>query len=101
MPSSAIQSTRTRLAEVAADFRPARLPSTLGDRGGLGCDPRHADHLDRSVRLQGGPGLRVPAATDAVVAEIDQRRFVMVVKSSPFFAIETMKLLADRLRRRS
>lgn len=39
------------------------------------------------------------AKSESVVAEIDQERFLAVVKYNPFFSIEVMKLLAERLRR--
>ena len=38
------------------------------------------------------------AATDSVVIMIDQRRFQFLVQQTPYFAIQVMKVMADRLR---
>ncbi len=39
------------------------------------------------------------AKTDVKVAAIDQERFLFMVQETPFFAIEVMRVMADRLRR--
>jgi CRP-like cAMP-binding protein len=39
------------------------------------------------------------AKTDAKIVPIDQKRFLYLVQNTPFFAIEVMKIMADRLRR--
>lgn len=42
---------------------------------------------------------RACAAT--IVAEIDQQRFLSLIKVNPFFAIEVMRVLSDRLRKQN
>lgn len=39
------------------------------------------------------------AKTDVKLAPIDQQRFLFMVQETPFFAIEVMRVMADRLRR--
>ena len=39
------------------------------------------------------------AATDCTVAVIDLKRFGVLVQQSPFFAVEVMRVMAERLRR--
>jgi CRP-like cAMP-binding protein len=39
------------------------------------------------------------ANTDCRVARLDQRRFMFLVQQTPFFALEVMHTMADRLRR--
>jgi CRP-like cAMP-binding protein len=39
------------------------------------------------------------ARTDCRVAAVDERRFAFLVQQTPFFALEVMRVLADRLRR--
>ncbi len=39
------------------------------------------------------------AKTDGKLVKIDQKRFLFLVQNTPFFAIEVMQLLAERLRR--
>jgi CRP-like cAMP-binding protein len=41
----------------------------------------------------------VTAATDAVVAPVDRKRFVYLVQEHPTFALQVMELMAARLRR--
>lgn len=38
------------------------------------------------------------AKTDCRLAEIDQRKFTFLVQQTPFFALQVMKGMADRLR---
>jgi CRP-like cAMP-binding protein len=40
------------------------------------------------------------ARTDAQVARVNQQRFEFLVQYSPFFAIEVMRVMAGRLRKR-
>lgn len=40
------------------------------------------------------------AATDCRVVEISQKRFLFLVQQTPFFALELMRVIAARLRRR-
>ncbi len=39
------------------------------------------------------------AATDCRLVPIDERRFMFLVQQTPFFAIQVMRVMADRLRR--
>lgn len=39
------------------------------------------------------------AKTDVKVSAIDQKRFLYLVRNHPFFALEVMKIMADRLRK--
>ena len=39
------------------------------------------------------------AKTDARVVPIDQRRFLYLIQNTPFFAVEVMHVMADRIRR--
>jgi CRP/FNR family transcriptional regulator, cyclic AMP receptor protein len=39
------------------------------------------------------------AKTDVKLAPIDQQRFLFMIQETPFFAIEVMRVMADRLRR--
>jgi CRP/FNR family transcriptional regulator, cyclic AMP receptor protein len=41
------------------------------------------------------------AASACKVAVIDQKRFGVLVQQTPYFAIEVMRVMAERLRRRS
>jgi CRP-like cAMP-binding protein len=41
------------------------------------------------------------ARTDCRLAAIDERRFVQLVQGHPFFALDVMRILAERLRLRS
>ena len=38
------------------------------------------------------------AITDCKVAPVDQRRFTFLVQQNPYFAIQVMSVMADRLR---
>jgi CRP-like cAMP-binding protein len=40
------------------------------------------------------------ARTDCRLVEISERRFLYLVQETPFFALEVMRVLAERLRRR-
>ena len=39
------------------------------------------------------------AITDCKLAPVDQRRFMFLVQETPFFAIQVMQIMAERLRR--
>jgi CRP-like cAMP-binding protein len=52
--------------------------------------------LDNSVR-----SATARASEDTVVAEIDQGRFLTMLRHNPFFSIEIMKVMTERLRRQS
>ena len=39
------------------------------------------------------------AATDSVIAEVDEARFLALVKMNPFFALEMMREMAERFER--
>ncbi|MBD5634473.1 MAG: cyclic nucleotide-binding domain-containing protein [Candidatus Eremiobacteraeota bacterium] len=39
------------------------------------------------------------AKTDAKVVPIDQRRFLYLIQNTPFFAVEVMHVMAERIRR--
>ncbi len=41
------------------------------------------------------------AATDCKVAAVGEGRFILVVKSNPFFALEMLRILTDRLRQQT
>jgi CRP/FNR family cyclic AMP-dependent transcriptional regulator len=40
----------------------------------------------------------VVALTDAQIVPIDQKRFLFMIQQTPFFAIEVMRIMAERLR---
>jgi CRP/FNR family cyclic AMP-dependent transcriptional regulator len=52
--------------------------------------------------IEEGPrSTSVVALTEIVVVPIDRERFLFLVQQTPFFALEVMKILAERLRRRN
>lgn len=59
--------------------------------GGIFGELALIDHRERSAD--------VVAKTDVKVAPIDQKRFLYLLRNHPFFAIEVMKIMTDRLRR--
>ncbi len=59
--------------------------------GGIFGELALIDHRERSAD--------VVATTDVKVSKIDQKRFLYLVRNHPFFALEVMKIMADRLRR--
>jgi CRP-like cAMP-binding protein len=59
--------------------------------GGIFGEMALIDHRERSAD--------VIAKTDVRVAAIDQKRFLYLVRNHPFFALEVMKVMTDRLRR--
>jgi len=58
--------------------------------GGIFGELALIDHRERSAD--------VTAKTDVKVSAIDQKRFLYLVRNHPFFALEVMKVMADRLR---
>jgi CRP-like cAMP-binding protein len=59
--------------------------------GGVFGEMALIDHRERSAD--------VIAKTDAGVVLVDGERFRYLVRNDPFFALEVMKIMADRLRR--
>jgi len=59
--------------------------------GGIFGEMALIDHKERSAD--------VAAKTDVQVSSIDQKRFLYLVRNHPFFALEVMKIMADRLRK--
>jgi CRP-like cAMP-binding protein len=59
--------------------------------GGVFGEMALIDHRERSAD--------VAAQTDVRVASIDQKRFLYLIRNHPFFAIEVMKIMTERLRR--
>ena len=66
-----------------------RVLETVGPGGVFG-EMALIDHRERSAD--------VVAKTEIKVAPIDQKRFVYLLRNHPFFAIEVMKIMTDRLR---
>lgn len=68
-----------------------RIIETLGEGEAFGemslveSSPRSAD---------------VRAKTDCRLVELDERRFTYMVQQTPYFALEVMRMLSSRLRRR-
>jgi CRP/FNR family transcriptional regulator, cyclic AMP receptor protein len=59
--------------------------------GGLFGEMALIDHRDRSATAIG--------KSDGVVVPVNQKRFLYLVQNTPFFAVEVMEVMADRLRR--
>jgi CRP/FNR family transcriptional regulator, cyclic AMP receptor protein len=75
--------------EVEVSLR-GTLLETIHD-GGIFGELALIDHRERSAD--------VVAKTDVKVSMIDQKRFLYLVRNHPFFALEVMKIMADRLRK--
>jgi CRP/FNR family transcriptional regulator, cyclic AMP receptor protein len=67
-----------------------RLIDTVGP-GGIVGELALIDHKPRSATVR--------ALTEAKLVPIDQRRFLFLVQETPFFAINVMRVLAERFRR--
>jgi CRP/FNR family transcriptional regulator, cyclic AMP receptor protein len=74
------------------------LEIRLGDRvidtvgpGGIVGEMALIDHKPRSATVR--------AVTEARLVPIDQRRFLFLVQETPFFAINVMRIMAERMRR--
>jgi CRP-like cAMP-binding protein len=63
---------------------------TIGPGGLLG-ELAIIDHKTRSATAT--------AKTDCKLVAIDQQRFLFMIEETPFFGLEVMKVMADRLRR--
>ncbi len=59
--------------------------------GGIFGEMALIDHAERSADAE--------AVTDVRLVSIDEKRFLYLVSNTPFFALEVMRVLADRLRR--
>jgi CRP/FNR family transcriptional regulator, cyclic AMP receptor protein len=59
--------------------------------GGIFGELALIDHRERSAD--------VIAKTDVKASAIDQKRFMYLVRNHPFFALEVMKIMSDRLRK--
>ncbi len=59
--------------------------------GGIFGEMALIDHSARSATAR--------AKTDARIVPIDQKRFLYLLQNTPFFAVEVMGVMADRLRR--
>jgi CRP-like cAMP-binding protein len=67
-----------------------RLLETVGEGGIFG----EMALIDAKTR-----GATAVAKVDSKLAEVDQKRFTFLVQQTPFFAIQVMSVMADRLRR--
>jgi CRP/FNR family transcriptional regulator, cyclic AMP receptor protein len=74
------------------------LEIRVGDRlidivgpGGIVGELALIDHKPRSATVK--------AVTEARLVPIDQRRFLFLVQETPFFAINVMRIMAERIRR--
>jgi CRP/FNR family cyclic AMP-dependent transcriptional regulator len=61
------------------------------ERGGMFGEMALIDHSPRSAT--------VIAVTDAELVPINERLFVVLVQDTPFFALDVMRVLVDRIRR--
>jgi CRP-like cAMP-binding protein len=59
--------------------------------GGIFGEMALIDHSSRSATAR--------AKTDVTIVAIDQKRFLYLLQNTPFFAIEVMHVMANRLRR--
>jgi CRP-like cAMP-binding protein len=66
-----------------------RLLEEVGPGGVFG-EMALIDHRERSAN--------VIAKSEVRAAPIDQKRFLYLIRNHPFFAIEVMKIMTDRLR---
>jgi len=69
-----------------------RMLETVGE-GGIFGELALLDDQPRSASAIAGPG------AGCKVAVIDLKRFGVLVQNSPFFAVEVMRVMAERLRR--
>jgi CRP/FNR family cyclic AMP-dependent transcriptional regulator len=69
-----------------------KVVETVGEGGIVG----EMALIDRSPR-----SADAVAASEAVVVSIDERRFLFLVQQTPFFALNVMRVMAERLRRRT
>ena len=59
----------------------------------LGLNPTH-----RQFQLHGHLSATAVAATDATIVPVGEKQFLFLVSRTPFFALNVMRVLADRLR---
>jgi CRP/FNR family cyclic AMP-dependent transcriptional regulator len=59
--------------------------------GGVFGEMALIDHRDRSATAIG--------KSDGTIVPVNQKRFLYLVQNTPFFAVEVMEVMADRLRR--
>ncbi len=59
--------------------------------GGIFGEMALIDHQTRSATAT--------AKTDARIVPVDQRRFLYLLQNTPFFAVEVMHVMAERIRR--
>jgi CRP-like cAMP-binding protein len=74
--------------EVQLELRGARLETVK--HGGFFGEMALLDHKPRSASAF--------ALTDVRIVPVDQRRFLYLIQNTPFFAIEVMTVMSDRLR---
>lgn len=67
----------------AAHLRTVKPGDLFGEMSMIDGSPRSADAVAR---------------TDCVLAPVDERRFLFLVHETPMFALEIMKVMAERLR---
>lgn len=73
-----------------------RIGDRVLERTGAGGVIGELALIDRSPR-----SATAVAATPCVLAPIDEKRFQFMVQETPFFALQVMRILAERLRRQS
>jgi CRP/FNR family transcriptional regulator, cyclic AMP receptor protein len=73
-----------------------RIGSTVLETAGPGSTIGEMALIDQSPR-----SATAVAKTDCKLVAIDQRRFEFLVQQTPFFAVQVMQIMADRLRRTS
>lgn len=69
-----------------------QVVETIGP-GGIVGEMALIDNAPRSAAVN--------AASDAVVVPVNERRFLFLVQQTPFFALNVMRVMASRLRRRT
>jgi len=74
--------------EVELELRGQQLETV--NHGGFFGEMALLDHKTRSASAA--------AKTDVRVVPVDQRRFLYLIQNTPFFAIEVMTVMSDRLR---
>ena len=74
--------------EVQLELRGQRLEAV--GHGGFFGEMALLDHKPRSANAV--------ALTEVRVVPVDQRRFLYLIQNTPFFAIEVMTVMSDRLR---
>jgi CRP/FNR family cyclic AMP-dependent transcriptional regulator len=74
--------------EVELELRGQKLEAV--GHGGFFGEMALLDHKPRSASAS--------AKTDCRVVPLDQRRFLYLIQNTPFFAIEVMTVMSDRLR---